>query len=76
MFSCYIRIVQSWPLSSISLLHQHSFSFYSLCKKVAFQSYGLFLEDALLNKFTVQSIFTDAIYTTFLSKYTALYCFQ
>lgn len=72
MAFCYIYIVQSWPLSSISLLHDTLF-FYFLCKRIAFLWNGLLLEVAGLKKFIVQSIFTDAVYTPFLSKYMAFY---
>lgn len=34
---------------------------------------GPVLEAALLEKFTVQSVFTDAVYTVFLSKDMAFY---
>jgi len=56
------------------LLHQHSFSFFFfflVC--VAFWCNVLVLEAVLLQEFIVQSVFTDALYTAFDSKYMAFY---
>lgn len=56
------------------LLHQHSFFlFFCFFVCVAFWCNGLFLEAVLLQKFSVQSVFTDALYTAFDSKYMAFY---
>lgn len=54
-------------MSSISLSYQHLFPF-TFCQRKYLSVRWPILEAALLKKFTVQSVFTDAVYTVFSQK--------
>lgn len=64
-YSSELAFVMNYCISILS------FFFFLVC--VAFWCNGLFLEAVLLQKFSVQSVFTDALYTAFDSKYKAFY---